>query len=119
MSYNKNLVRFAQILFFSALLGVLFLALKPPIGHFHNPFPIDKINHFIAFFVLMALGMGAFPKIAVWKIFTSLALLGILIELLQATPIIKRDMELMDFIVEIIAMLAVWFVHIISKIRKT
>lgn len=86
-------------------------------GNFHSHFPIDKINHFIAFFVLMALSMAAFPKTKIIILFTGLCALGILIEILQATPIINRDMELGDFIAELIAMIAVLCVHFAGIIR--
>lgn len=112
-----KLTNLAKTAFFIALIAILFLALKPATGHFRTHFPIDKINHFIAFFVLMALSIAAFPKIKISILFIFLALLGIIIELLQATPFINRDMELGDFIAELIAMFAVLGVYFAAIIR--
>ncbi len=115
MNY-KNL---SLIAFIISLIVILFLALMPFSGNGTSYIGSDKINHFIAFFVLYALAIAAFPKIAYWKLFGGLAALGLLIEVLQSLPFIGRDMEKLDFIVEIIAMLLVQAVIIAESIRKS
>ena len=71
----------------------------------------DKIDHFAAFAVLMMLGQLAFR--ARFHIALGLGLIGFgaLIELLQAVPGLNRSPDLLDWLVEIAAVLMVGFLY--------
>jgi len=71
----------------------------------------DKIDHFAAFAVLMMLGQLAFS--ARFHIALGLGLIGFgaLIELLQAVPGLNRSPDLLDWLVEIAAVLMVGFLY--------
>lgn len=71
----------------------------------------DKIDHFAAFAVLMMLGQLAFR--ARFHIALGLGLIGFgaLIELLQAVPKLNRSPDLLDWLVEIAAVLMVGFLY--------
>ncbi|MER9579464.1 hypothetical protein NKJ36_25115 [Mesorhizobium sp. M0142] len=89
-----------RITFFVALLGIHVLALLPvsrlkdfglDIGLHY-----DKLNHGIAFAVLMFVGsLGWSDRKA--TLIVSLALLGAVIELLQGSPVIRRDIDGLDW----------------------
>lgn len=88
-----------RMAFFIALLAVLMLALLPvsrlkefglDVG-----FHYDKLNHGIAFAVLMFVGGLGWPERKTTLI-VSLALVGAAIEFLQGTSIIRRDLDVLD-----------------------
>lgn len=68
--------------------------------------PNDKIQHILAFLFLTALGSAAYPRNAL-KLGLGLAGLGALIEIVQAIPALNRDAELLDWIADVAAVLAV------------
>ncbi|MER8460819.1 hypothetical protein NKH82_29125 [Mesorhizobium sp. M0915] len=92
-----------RIAFFVTLLAVFVLALLPvprlkefglDVG-FHS----DKLNHSIGFAVLMFVGSLGWPgRKATLIVF--LGLVGIAIELIQGTPVIRRDLDGLDWIAD-------------------
>jgi len=63
----------------------------------------DKLVHFIAFFVLAALAVKAHPVARPGQLVVALSLLGLSIEFVQSLPMINRNAETMDFVVELFA----------------
>lgn len=63
----------------------------------------DKLQHMAAFATLAALGKGAYPARSTLGFLVSLSAFGALIELLQALPIIHRDSDPVDLLVDVCA----------------
>ncbi len=86
-------------LFMLACLVTVLAALVPVMPTFPGRFG-DKVQHAIAFFTLTALAVPAFPKLGASVVFLSMAAFGGLIELMQLLPILQRDADLVDWIVD-------------------
>ena len=69
--------------------------------------PSDKVQHVIAFAVLTALALAAYPKTSPLRIAIWLGLFGALIELLQMIPALNRDGQWQDWVADVGAVLAV------------
>jgi hypothetical protein len=109
------LLRLAQVAFFSALLFTFYSAVIPP-NLALQLVPWDKAEHFIAFYALTGLAASAFPRRNLFAIAASLSAFGALIELVQGTPIVHRDMDFWDWVADTLAicaalapMLLVWW----------
>ncbi|SMF78770.1 hypothetical protein SAMN06295910_2754 [Allosphingosinicella indica] len=63
----------------------------------------DKIEHMLAFSVLAALSLLAYPRLPAWKIFPAFAMFGGAIELIQALPIVGRDGDWFDWLADLAA----------------
>ncbi len=115
MPDNRFLLRLAQVAFFSALLFTFYSAVVPP-SHALQLVPWDKAEHFIAFYVLTGLAASAFPRRRILAIAVSLSAFGALIEIVQGTSIVHRDMDFWDWVADTLAisaalapMLLVWW----------
>ncbi len=78
----------------------------------HPPrFPLDgygdKAEHALAFAVLAALASMAWPRAPLWRVMLALSLLGALIEVFQAIPILHRDCDVRDWVADTIALVLV------------
>jgi hypothetical protein len=91
-----------RALFWPTLLAVFILAVMP-----HPPQrplePSDKVQHFAAFLCLMLLGSAAYPRLSPVKLALGLAAFGALIEVIQAVPAVRRDADLLDWLVDVAA----------------
>ena len=105
VAHNTFLLRLAQAAFFAALLFTFYSAVIPP-SHAIRLVPWDKAEHFIAFYVLTGLAAAAFPRRSVWVIAASLSAFGALIEVVQGTPIVHRDMDFWDWVADTLAVAA-------------
>ena len=108
---QKPIWYLAKILgFVLAIILILILGLLPQQIAVHMS-SSDKIDHFAAFAVLMILGQLAFP--ARFHVALGLGLIGFgaLIEVLQAVPELNRSPDLLDWLVEIAAVLVVGVVY--------
>lgn len=96
--------------FVLAIMAVSILALLPREIAVHLS-SSDKIDHFAAFAVLMILGQLAFP--ARFHLALGLGLIGFgaLIEVLQGVPGLNRSPDLLDWLVEVAAVLVVGVVY--------
>jgi hypothetical protein len=96
--------------FVLAIMAVSILALLPREIAVHLS-SSDKIDHFAAFAVLMILGQLASP--ARFHVALGLGLIGFgaLIEVLQAVPKLNRSPDLLDWLVEVAAVLVVGVVY--------
>jgi hypothetical protein len=112
---NRFLLRLAQVAFFSALVFTFYCAVVPP-SHAIQLVPWDKAEHFIAFYALTGLAASAFPRRNLFAIAASLSAFGALIEIVQGTSIVHRDMDFWDWVADTLAitaalapMLLVWW----------
>ena len=97
--------RLFVLLFWTAVVFALVMASLP------TPLPIplepsDKLLHIIAFVVLSALGVLAYPA-TLLAILLGLCLFGGLIELVQSIPGLNRDASLADWMADALAVAAV------------
>ena len=67
----------------------------------------DKLQHMLAFAVLTALALPAFPRAGQLRIFLLLAAFGALIELLQEIPDLHRDSSFYDWLADCGAVLTI------------
>ncbi len=108
---QRSILKLAKVLgFVLAIILVLILGLLPQQIAVHMS-SSDKIDHFAAFAVLMMLGQLAFP--ARFHVGLGLGLIGFgaLIEVLQAVPGLNRSPDLLDWLVEVAAVLVVGVVY--------
>ena len=96
--------RLAQSIFWAATLFTLVMALIPkppavPVGYG------DKIEHAVAFATLGTLGVFGYPRLSGLRLIVALSLFGAFIELAQATPIIHRDCDPLDWVADTVACL--------------
>jgi len=113
----RNWMRISGLGLVAALALIAFYAFKP--GHPGGGlFPWDKADHFCAFFVVTVLAVVAFPNQSFLKIGIAVSVLGALIELIQALPIVNRDCDFWDWFAEMCAMSAVYGVILAARIRR-
>lgn len=62
--------------------------------------PTDKVQHMLAFGVLTLLAVLAFPRTTWWRIALGLSLFGIVIEIVQAIPVLHRDSDWLDWVAD-------------------
>ena len=94
--------RLARLAFWAAFIFTTVMALIPkppavPVGYG------DKIEHGIAFATLGVLGAFAYPRLSAIRLIVALSLFGAFIELAQATPIIHRDCDPLDWVADTVA----------------
>ena len=121
MAQNTFLLRLAQVAFFAAILFTFYSAVIPPTQAIRLV-PWDKAEHFIAFYVLTGLAAAAFPGRSLWLIAASLSAFGAVIEVVQGTPIVHRDMDIWEWVADTLAvgaalapMLLVWWRGLFRK----
>jgi VanZ family protein len=89
--------RVLQVLFWLAMAVAFTMATLP-----HPPDPgitSDKLEHFLTFATLAALGSAAYPRNA-WRITLGLFVFGALIEFAQMIPLVHRDADIVDWLVD-------------------
>jgi hypothetical protein len=99
--------RTARLLFWVALAFAVVMALLPHPPRMPTDRFGDKFNHMLAFSVLSALSVLAFPHISRWKIIWRLSIVGALIEVAQAIPFLHRDCDVRDWIADMLAVMVV------------
>ena len=91
-----------RFLFLAAAAGATLFALAPQ--QFSPSLGVsDPVTHGLAFFALAALAALAFSETSLWRIWTGLALLGGVIELLQAIPVLQRGHSFSEWLVDVLA----------------
>lgn len=60
----------------------------------------DKVEHFLAFFVLTLFGTAAYPRRALAVTGAKLLAFGVFIELVQALPLVNRQGDLADLLAD-------------------
>ena len=69
--------------------------------------PNDKLQHTIAFTTLALLGSWAYTAMRSLKLLAWLSLFGAAIEIVQAIPMLHRDSDVLDWIVDTVAVAVV------------
>lgn len=100
--------------FWVALLFALVMALLPQPPQLPGQ-PSDKIQHVIAFLTLTALALAAYPRRSPLGLASGLSAFGALIEFLQMIPALNRDAQLMDWVADTGAVLAVITVAVLVR----
>ena len=72
----------------------------------------------MAFFMLTILSLVAFPRRSPLLIGLFLAWIGAMIELIQGLPVVHRDCDVWDWVVELIAIGAVYGVILAANLRR-
>jgi VanZ family protein len=115
VSKVSALLRLAQFTFWAALIFTFVCAVLPS-QHVIHIFKWDKAEHFLAFYVLTALAVAAFPHGSLIIIAASLSAFGAFIELVQGLSFVGRDRDFQDWVADTVAiamamapMLAVWW----------
>jgi hypothetical protein len=85
-----------RLAFWAALLFALVMALLPQPPRLPGS-PSDKVQHILAFAVLTALALAAYPRASWVKIGLGLATVGGFIELAQLIPALGREGSWLDF----------------------
>lgn len=95
-----------RIVFWLALAVSLAAALNPQPPRIPGE-PSDKIQHILAFLALTVMALAAYPRAKRWAQALALSGFGALIEVLQMIPALHRSSELMDWVADTGAVLAV------------
>jgi VanZ family protein len=99
----------ARILFWAACAFAFVMAVIPRPPMFPGE-PSDKVQHIVAFLVLAALGRWAYPETRKRMLLLGLMAFGALIEMVQAIPQLHRDSDLLDWLADTGAALAVFVI---------
>jgi VanZ family protein len=106
MAASDPVLRLYRFLFWSAAIFAFVMAALP-----HPPqvpgAPSDKVLHVLAFTALALLGSAGYPRLSPVKLVIGLSAFGGLIELVQLIPSLHRDAELMDWIADTAAVVAI------------
>ena len=115
------LLRLAQFVFWAAAVFTLACAVLPS-KHVIHLFAWDKAEHFLAFYVLTALAVAAFPRGNLFVIAASLSGFGAFIELVQGLSFVGRDRDFQDWLTDTLAIgmalapiLAVWWRGLVGR----
>ncbi len=102
---RRRAVLLLRVSFWICLVGVLALAWLPaPPAELSTPW--DKANHALAFYILAALAAAAYPGRRLIMLALGLTLVGVLIELVQATPWVRRDASALDVLADLVGIAA-------------
>jgi hypothetical protein len=104
MNFRDRLPTAVGVLAKAAFLGAAGFALWNaliPGGDDKSLFFWDKLAHFTAFYVVALLAIPAFPRAPLAVIAVALTGLGVLIEVLQALPMIHRDSDVKDVVADV------------------
>jgi hypothetical protein len=115
------LLRLAQVSFWSATIFTFASAVLPS-KHVIHLFSWDKAEHFLAFYVLTALAVAAFPRANLFLIAAALSGFGAFIELVQGLSFVGRDRDFQDWVTDTAAIamalapiLAVWWRALVGR----
>jgi hypothetical protein len=100
------LARLLKLAFWAALLFALVMALLPQPPQLPGS-PSDKVQHMLAFAVLTALALAAYPRASWLRIGLGLACFGAFIELAQLIPMLGREGSWLDLVADCGAVAAV------------
>jgi len=116
MTFAPKTIVLLRVLFWIALTFAVTMALvpKPPavMGDMG-----DKYQHMIAFATLALLASAAYRQAPPLRIAERLSFVGALIEVLQSIPALHRDCQIMDWVADTGAILAMLAVVVIVRRR--
>lgn len=107
----------AKLLFWSAVAFAFVMAVMPYPPEFPGA-PSDKVQHIIAFLVLAALGLWAYPRSPKRLLLLGLAAFGALIEFVQSIPALNRDSDATDWMADTLAALTVLTLVALWRLAK-
>jgi VanZ family protein len=105
MVQRNNFSGIAALGFWLCLVGAVTLALLPHPPHLREVG--DKAQHMLAFGTLSILGAFAFPRMSKARLGERLSFLGALVEVAQSYPMLHRDCDIMDWVADTSAIVAV------------
>lgn len=105
MSSQRRLT-ILRFLFWAAVIFAFVMAIIPQPPQLPGA-PSDKVQHISAFAVLAALGVFAYSRIGLLYLGVGLSLFGALIEVVQAVPALHRDSDIVDWIADTVAAVAI------------
>lgn len=111
-------MRWRQCLFVSCALSILIIANIAP-GYFQLGSQNDKLNHFLAFFVLTSLAVLAFPTRSLSVILLLLLGFNALIELSQSLLALGREPSVTDIAAGAIATILVLLVECLRRLGRS
>lgn len=91
-----------RLLFWAAATFAFVMAVIPHPPHIPGE-PNDKLQHTIAFVTLALLGSWAYTAARPLKLLAWLSLFGAMIEIIQMIPALHRDADVLDWLVDTIA----------------
>ena len=77
----------------------------------------DKAQHFVAFATLTSLAVLAWPAMSSWRVLERMALLGAMIEVIQATPALQRGCDILDWTADMVAVSLVLGIRWLARRR--
>lgn len=98
--------RTARFLFWPALLFAVVMAVLPQPPQLPGADLGDKVQHMLAFFTLTTLAGIGWPRLPLMRAVLWLSLVGAGIEVLQAIPLLHRDSDWRDWVVDTVAIVA-------------
>lgn len=111
------MLRLFRILFWSAAILAFIMAALPQPPQLPST-PPDKVLHILAFTCLALLGSAAYPRLSALKLVVGLSAFGGLIEVVQLIPSLNRDAEILDWIADTAATIAVVLaIHVWRRTR--
>lgn len=96
------MIRLLRLCFWVAAIFAFVMAMLPTMPPLPGE-PTDKMLHALAFFVLAVLGSWAYPRLPALSLGVGLCAFGALIEIAQLVPMLQRDTDINDWIVDIVA----------------
>ena len=107
-------LRTAFIVALILTLAMAWLPHPPPIpGN-----PENKIQHIAAFLALSLLGAMAFPQASLFRLGERLSFLGALIEVVQNIPALHRDCDIVDWVVDTVAIAVMLVLVRVWRLRE-
>ncbi|MEO6153525.1 MAG: hypothetical protein ABIT09_04945 [Croceibacterium sp.] len=98
--------RFLKIAFWSAAAFAFVMAVLPHPPEITGRLS-DKIQHTMAFATLAGLGAAAYRRLPPLRLLAGLSAFGALIEVVQAIPVLHRDSDALDWLVDTLAVAVV------------
>lgn len=80
--------------------------------------PENKIQHIAAFLALSLLGAMAFPQASLFRLGERLSFLGALIEVVQNIPALHRDCDIVDWVVDTVAIAVMLVLVRVWRLRE-
>jgi hypothetical protein len=115
---SRSLSLLLRLGFWAATLATFLMAVLP-LKHGASLLPWDKAQHFLAFYALMLLALGAFPRLNPLLIAAALSGFGALIEFVQGLAFVHRDRDVLDWLADTLALAAVLAPLYVARWRRT
>lgn len=115
LSADPRFLRIARILFWTAAVFALVMALLPQPPYTPTQDLGDKVLHIIGFTTLAVLAVLAWPQAPALRVIERLSFFGAFIEVAQSIPALGRDCDILDWAADTLAVVVV--VGLVALIR--